>query len=78
MAYLMAPTVHLNYAYFEILDSAHTPNNKDSKPKLWCFGGGTDLTLSYIFEEYLVALLNSYTQKQSKEYLAYLTQVQAA
>ncbi|KAI7934961.1 hypothetical protein MJO29_016224 [Puccinia striiformis f. sp. tritici] len=47
----MAPTVHLNYRYFEILDPAHTPGDKDSKPKLWWFGGGTDLTPSYLFEE---------------------------
>jgi coproporphyrinogen III oxidase len=39
-----APTVHLNYRYFEI-------NNEDGTPKLWWFGGGSDLTPSYLFEE---------------------------
>ncbi|GBB86448.1 hypothetical protein RclHR1_12890003 [Rhizophagus clarus] len=39
-----APTIHLNYRYFEI-------NNEDGTPKLWWFGGGSDLTPSYLFEE---------------------------
>jgi len=39
-----APTVHLNYRYFEI-------KNEDESPKLWWFGGGSDLTPSYLFEE---------------------------
>ncbi|KAG0143637.1 hypothetical protein CROQUDRAFT_171450 [Cronartium quercuum f. sp. fusiforme G11] len=47
----MAPTVHLNYRYFEIEE----PNSKDdqihSKPKVWWFGGGTDLTPSYLFDQ---------------------------
>eukprot|EP00124_Ichthyophonus_hoferi_P005041 Ihof_evm1s649 gene=Ihof_evmTU1s649 len=41
-----APTVHCNYRYFEII------NEKDpSKPVHWWFGGGADLTPSYLFEE---------------------------
>ena len=36
-----APTVHLNYRYFEV-------ENEDGSPKLWWFGGGTDLTPSYL------------------------------
>eukprot|EP00871_Galdieria_phlegrea_P003906 jgi/Galph1/4516/GphlegSOOS_G3184.1 len=35
----MAPTVHFNYRYFE------------TERGVWWFGGGTDLTPSYLFEE---------------------------
>ncbi|KAG7010180.1 oxygen-dependent coproporphyrinogen-III oxidase [Physcia stellaris] len=40
----MAPTVHLNYRYFETMD-------KDGVCNAWWFGGGTDLTPSYLFDE---------------------------
>lgn len=40
----MAPTVHLNYRYFETA-------NKDGTTNSWWFGGGTDLTPSYLFDE---------------------------
>ena len=40
----MAPTVHLNYRYFETMD-------ENGEGKAWWFGGGTDLTPSYLFEE---------------------------
>ena len=40
----MAPTVHLNYRYFETM-------NDDGSPQSWWFGGGTDLTPSYLFDE---------------------------
>ncbi|KAI9699291.1 MAG: Coproporphyrinogen-III oxidase [Candelina mexicana] len=40
----MAPTVHLNYRYFET-------ENEDGTPAAWWFGGGTDLTPSYLFDE---------------------------
>ena len=40
----MTPTVHLNYRYFEI-------ENADGTPRLWWFGGGTDLTPSFLFDE---------------------------
>ena len=40
----MAPTVHLNYRYFETMDEKGRQN-------AWWFGGGTDLTPSYLFEE---------------------------
>ena len=39
-----APTVHLNYRYFET-------ENPDGTPQAWWFGGGTDLTPSYLFDE---------------------------
>lgn len=40
----MAPTVHLNYRYFETA-------NADGTSNAWWFGGGTDLTPSYLFDE---------------------------
>ncbi|KAI9306074.1 coproporphyrinogen III oxidase-like protein [Cunninghamella echinulata] len=40
-----APTVHLNYRYFEVFDP------KSGNPLLWWFGGGADLTPNYLFEE---------------------------
>ena len=40
----MAPTVHLNYRYFEVTDPI-------SGKVTWWFGGGSDLTPSYLFEE---------------------------
>ena len=39
----MAPTVHANYRYFE--------RGEGEKPGSWWFGGGADLTPSYLFEE---------------------------
>jgi len=49
-----APTVHLNYRYFEIHDPAVQDVERTrgvEEPKVWWFGGGTDLTPSYLFEE---------------------------
>lgn len=40
----MAPTVHLNYRYFET-------QNEDGSPAAWWFGGGADLTPYYLFPE---------------------------
>ncbi|KAI9716981.1 MAG: Coproporphyrinogen-III oxidase [Chrysothrix sp. TS-e1954] len=40
----MAPTVHLNYRYFETI-------NDDGTTNAWWFGGGTDLTPNYLFDE---------------------------
>lgn len=39
-----APTMHLNYRYFEIA-------NPDGSVQTWWFGGGADLTPSYLYEE---------------------------
>eukprot|EP00741_Cyanophora_paradoxa_P008918 tig00001409_g8632.t1 len=39
-----APTMHFNYRYFEI-------GGKDGVPKIWWYGGGADLTPSYLYEE---------------------------
>ncbi|RLN78332.1 hypothetical protein BBJ28_00000499 [Nothophytophthora sp. Chile5] len=44
----MAPTIHLNYRYFEV----ETGKKEDGTPKtLGWFGGGADLTPSFLFEE---------------------------
>lgn len=43
----MAPTVHLNYRYFETSDPKDPLHGKT----VWWFGGGTDLTPSYLFPE---------------------------
>ncbi|KAI1821055.1 Coproporphyrinogen III oxidase [Xylaria intraflava] len=40
----MAPTVHLNYRYFETMQP-------DGTSQAWWFGGGSDLTPSYLFDE---------------------------
>ena len=39
-----APTVHFNYRYFETMDETGQCN-------AWWFGGGTDLTPNYLFDE---------------------------
>ncbi|KAK7514889.1 Coproporphyrinogen III oxidase [Phyllosticta citriasiana] len=40
----LAPTVHLNYRYFETADAA-------GGTQAWWFGGGCDLTPAYLFDE---------------------------
>ena len=47
----MAPTVHLNYRYFETQDPRDVVNATGQAPHNWWFGGGTDLTPSYLFED---------------------------
>jgi coproporphyrinogen III oxidase len=47
----MAPTVHLNYRYFETSDPRDPINASGQAAHNWWFGGGTDLTPSYLFEE---------------------------
>ncbi|VAI58168.1 unnamed protein product [Triticum turgidum subsp. durum] len=42
-----APTLHFNYRYFE----TEAPQDAPGAPRQWWFGGGTDLTPSYIIEE---------------------------
>mmetsp|Transcript_49725 Transcript_49725/g.127901 ORF Transcript_49725/g.127901 Transcript_49725/m.127901 type:complete len:456 (-) Transcript_49725:1558-2925(-) len=39
-----APTSHANYRYFEVTD-------EEGREKVWWFGGGSDLTPSYLYEE---------------------------
>jgi coproporphyrinogen III oxidase len=41
-----APTVHANYRFFEVNDPAD-----NSRVIAWWFGGGSDLTPSYLYEE---------------------------
>ncbi|EXJ86619.1 coproporphyrinogen III oxidase [Capronia epimyces CBS 606.96] len=47
----MAPTVHLNYRYFETSDPRDPVNATGTSQQNWWFGGGTDLTPCYLFEE---------------------------
>ncbi|CAI9090749.1 OLC1v1025579C3 [Oldenlandia corymbosa var. corymbosa] len=42
-----APTLHFNYRYFE----TDAPKDAPGAPRQWWFGGGTDFTPSYIFED---------------------------
>ncbi|XP_065859486.1 coproporphyrinogen-III oxidase 1, chloroplastic-like [Euphorbia lathyris] len=42
-----APTLHFNYRYFD----TDAPKDVPGAPRQWWFGGGTDLTPAYIFEE---------------------------
>ncbi|KAJ3805564.1 coproporphyrinogen III oxidase [Lentinula lateritia] len=46
-----APTCHANYRYFEITDPASAAAGADVAPKTlaWWFGGGSDLTPSYLY-----------------------------
>ncbi|KAF8074647.1 coproporphyrinogen III oxidase [Lyophyllum atratum] len=48
-----APTVHANYRYFELTEPTGDDEGSVSQPKVlaWWFGGGCDLTPSYLFEE---------------------------
>ncbi|KAJ3202846.1 Coproporphyrinogen-III oxidase, partial [Dinochytrium kinnereticum] len=60
-----APTVHLNYRYFEL-------SEKDAeKPVAWWFGGGCDLTPSYLFEEDAVHFHSEIKQACDKHDAAY-------
>ncbi|KNZ71534.1 Coproporphyrinogen-III oxidase, mitochondrial [Termitomyces sp. J132] len=48
-----APTVHANYRYFEITEPVEEDRPASEQPRLlaWWFGGGCDLTPSYLYEE---------------------------
>ncbi|OAJ44175.1 coproporphyrinogen III oxidase, variant [Batrachochytrium dendrobatidis JEL423] len=46
----MAPTFHANYRYFELRDASSNAKDSDKPVAAW-FGGGCDLTPSYLFEE---------------------------
>ena len=49
-----APTVHANYRYFEITEKPteeEVAQGKPGKVIAWWFGGGADLTPSYLYEE---------------------------
>ncbi len=38
------PTMHFNFRYFEVTDT-------ETKEVIWWFGGGCDLTPSYLYED---------------------------
>lgn len=62
----MCPTVHLNYRYFEI-------ENEDGTPRAWWFGGGSDLTPTYLFDEDAIQFhseLKKACDKHDKNYYA--------
>jgi coproporphyrinogen III oxidase len=54
-----APTVHLNYRYFEVDPPSTSQSDLDTtsgttttkEPLAWWFGGGSDLTPSYLYAE---------------------------
>jgi coproporphyrinogen III oxidase len=46
-----APTVHANYRYFEVTEPLQEGDEGTGKVLTWWFGGGSDLTPSYLFEE---------------------------
>ena len=67
----MAPTVHLNYRYFETSDPRDPVNATGQATHNWWFGGGTDLTPSYLFEEdvrHFHKTIKSACDKHDKEY----------
>lgn len=60
----MAPTVHLNYRYFETA-------NPDGTSGAWWFGGGADLTPNYLFDEDAIHFhktLKDVCDKHNKDY----------
>lgn len=67
----MTPTVHLNYRYFETSDPRDPLNAAGQTSHNWWFGGGTDLTPSYLFEEdaqHFHKTVKSACDKHDKEY----------
>ncbi|BFZ53169.1 Coproporphyrinogen-III oxidase [Savitreella phatthalungensis] len=61
-----APTVHLNYRYFEVM-------NEDGTPRAAWFGGGSDLTPTYLFDEDAIAFhaaLKRACDKHDRDYYA--------
>ncbi|KAF7345473.1 Coproporphyrinogen oxidase [Mycena venus] len=46
-----APTVHMNCRYFEITQPATEDGQTQSTPLAWWFGGGSDLTPTYLYDE---------------------------
>lgn len=78
-----APTIHMNYRYFE-LDKASTPKDaldttagvstssgKAAEPIAWWFGGGSDLTPSYLYPEDAEHFHNSIKQAADAHHTAY-------
>ncbi|KAH8832888.1 Coproporphyrinogen III oxidase [Flagelloscypha sp. PMI_526] len=46
-----APTVHMNLRYFEVTEPTSDDPNTEANVVAWWFGGGSDLTPSYLYEE---------------------------
>jgi coproporphyrinogen III oxidase len=64
-----APTIHFNYRYFEIQD----PKDPSGPPKAWWFGGGTDLTPSYLYDDDVKHFHSLFKQSCDKHDEAYYT-----
>lgn len=67
----MAPTVHLNYRYFETSDPRDPVNATGTAQQNWWYGGGTDLTPSYLFEDdakHFHSTIKKACDKHDKEY----------
>jgi coproporphyrinogen III oxidase len=78
-----APTIHMNYRYFE-LDKAETPKDAldttggtstaaglVAEPVAWWFGGGSDLTPSYLYSEDAEHFHNSIKSAADRHHTAY-------
>ncbi|EXJ64531.1 coproporphyrinogen III oxidase, aerobic [Cladophialophora yegresii CBS 114405] len=67
----MAPTVHMNYRYFETSDPRDPVNATGTSQQNWWFGGGTDLTPCYLFEDdaqHFHKTIKSACDKHDKDY----------
>lgn len=67
----MAPTVHLNYRYFETSDPRDPVNATGQAKQNWWFGGGADLTPSYLFEDdakHFHKTLKNFCDKHDKDF----------
>ena len=67
----MAPTVHMNYRYFETSDPNDPINAVGTSAHNWWFGGGTDLTPNYLFPEdaeHFHKTIKAACDKHDKEY----------
>ena len=67
----MAPTVHMNYRYFETSDPRDPVNATGNAEHNWWFGGGTDLTPSYLFEDdakHFHSVMKAACDKHDKDY----------
>ncbi|KAL0577814.1 Coproporphyrinogen-III oxidase [Marasmius crinis-equi] len=57
-----APTAHANYRYFEVTEAAAEgkKDGEDRKIIAWWFGGGADLTPSYLYDEDAIHFHNTH------------------
>src|SRR5271155_5184320 len=64
------PTIHANYRYLEITEPKTHKSDNNDKVLAWWFGGGSDLTPSYLYEEDAVhfhLMLKSVCDKHSSQ-----------